>query len=81
MIALTVKEQAKAIIDELLEEMVRDLLGLMQRLEEWGATLELLEDKAFMKAWERGKAEVERGETISWRKIKRTNDKARELST
>jgi len=70
---MTVKERAKAIIDELPEEMVQDLLRLMERLEEWGATLELLEDKAFMKAWEKGKAEVERGETVQWRKIRRTD--------
>ncbi len=74
---MTVKERAKAIIDELPNEMVRDLLVLMERLEEWGATLELLEDETFMKAWEKGKAEVERGETIPWRKIKRSNAKAR----
>ncbi len=47
---MAVKERAKAIIDELPDEMVRDLLVLMERLEEWGATLELLEDEAFMKA-------------------------------
>jgi len=70
---VSVKERAKSIIDELPEEMVKDLLALMERLQEWGATLELLEDREFMEEWERGKAEVERGETVPWREIKRTD--------
>jgi len=70
---MNTKDQAKAIIEELPDDIVSDLLSLMKRLQEWSVTLELIEDKEFVKEWEKGKLEVERGETISWRKVKRTD--------
>ncbi len=68
-----VKQQAKALIDELPDEVVHSLLDFMQKLQEWEATREILEDEEFCAEIERGLRDVKAGRTVEWRKIKRTN--------
>jgi predicted transcriptional regulator len=68
-----VKQQAKAVIDELPDEVVQSLLDFMQKLQEWEATREILEDKEFSAEIERGLQDVKAGRTVEWRKVKRTN--------
>jgi len=41
-----VKEQAKALIEELPEELVEGLLGFIRGLQEWEATKEILEARS-----------------------------------
>lgn len=69
----TIKQQAKAIIDELPDEVVHSLLDFMQKLQEWEATREILEDEEFSAEIGRGLRDVKAGRTVEWRKIKRTN--------
>jgi hypothetical protein len=66
-----VKERAKALIDELPDEVVSDLMGFVQRLQEWEATREILDDPEMGKAIEEGKAAIAEGATVRWRDVKR----------
>lgn len=67
------KEQAKALIEELPEELVEGLLGFIRGLQEWEATREILENEEFAGEIDRGLAELVRGEAVDRRDIKRTN--------
>jgi hypothetical protein len=67
----TVKQQAKVVIDELPDEVVSSLLGFMQKLQEWEATREILEDPEMRQAIERGKAAIAQGKMVRWRDVKR----------
>lgn len=67
----TVKERAKALIDELSDEVVLDLLRFVEGLQEWEATSEILEDPEMQKAIEAGKAAMAQGKTVRWRDVKR----------
>lgn len=68
-----VKRQAKTVIDELPDEVVQSLLDFMQKLQEWEATREILEDEEFSAEIEQGLRDVKAGRTVEWRKIKRTD--------
>nr|BAL59732.1 hypothetical protein HGMM_OP4C368 [Candidatus Acetothermum autotrophicum] len=68
-----IKRQAKAVIDELLDEVVHSLLDFMEKLQEWEATREILEDEEFSAEIEQGVRDVKAGRTVEWRKVKRTN--------
>ena len=58
-----VKEQAKALIEELPDDVVRSLLDFLERLQEWEATREILEDEEFSKAIEQGLHDIQAGRT------------------
>ncbi len=68
-----VKEQAKALIEELPDDVVRSLLDFLERLQEWEATREILEDEEFSKAIEQGLHDIQAGRAVEWRAIKRTD--------
>ena len=68
-----IKRQAKAVIDELPDEVVHSLLDFMEKLQEWEATREILEDEEFSAEIEQGVRDVKAGRTVEWRKVKRTN--------
>jgi hypothetical protein len=68
-----IKEQAKALIEELPDDVVRSLLDFLERLQEWEATREILEDEEFSKAIEQGLHDIQAGRTVEWRAIKRTD--------
>ncbi len=59
-----VKDRARSLIDSLADEDVELLVKLAERLAEWEATQELLEDKEMMASIARGLKELERGETV-----------------
>jgi hypothetical protein len=59
-----IKEQAKALIEELPDDVVRSLLDFLERLQEWEATREILEDEEFSKAIEQGLHDIQAGRTV-----------------
>lgn len=67
----TIKQQAKAVIEELPDEVVQSLLDFMQKLQEWEATREILEDPQMRKAIAIGKAAIAQGKMVRWRDVKR----------
>jgi len=68
----TVKDRTKELIDLLPSEDVEVLLKVAERLAEWEATSELLEDKEVMASIQRGLEELERGEVVSLKKLKKS---------
>jgi hypothetical protein len=58
-----IKEQAKALIEELPDDVVRSLLDFLERLQEWEATREILEDEEFSKAIGQGLHDIQAGRT------------------
>lgn len=67
----TVKDRAKSLIDLLADEDVELLVKLAERLAEWEATRELLEDKEMMASIERGLKKLEQGETIPLEELRK----------
>ncbi|MEA3431530.1 MAG: hypothetical protein U9R01_02455 [candidate division WOR-3 bacterium] len=67
----TVKDRTKELIDLLPSEDVEVLLKVAERLAEWEATRELLEDKEIMVSIKRGLKELERGDTISLEELRK----------
>lgn len=57
-------EELKKIIGEIIEKKLKDYT------EEWEATIELM-DKTILKDYLEAKEEISRGETVSWKEIKR----------
>ena len=68
----SVKERTKKIIELLPNEDVKALLKVAERLAEWEATREVLEDKEMMTSIERGLKDLEQGNTISLEKLKKS---------
>jgi len=68
----TVKDRTKELIDLLPSEDVEVLLKVAERLAEWEATSELLEDKEVMASIQRGLEELERGEVVSLKKLRKS---------
>ena len=68
-----VKQRAKALIDELPEEVVENFIDFVQQLKAWEATREILEDEEFSKQIKKGLKDLEEERVIEWRKIKKTN--------
>ena len=67
-----VKGRTKALIDFLPDEDVEVLLKVAERLAEWEATRELLEDKEIMVSIKRGLEELGRGDTISLEELRKS---------
>ena len=67
----TVKERTKKIIDSLPNEDVEALLKVAERLAEWEATGEILEDKEIMASIKRGLEELKRGDIISLEELRK----------
>ncbi|PIP12135.1 MAG: hypothetical protein COT45_02695 [bacterium (Candidatus Stahlbacteria) CG08_land_8_20_14_0_20_40_26] len=67
----SVKDRTKELIDLLPSEDVEVLLKVAERLAEWEATRELLEDKEIMVSIKRGLKELERGDTISLEELRK----------
>jgi len=68
----TVKDRTKELIDLLPSEDVEVLLKIAERLAECEATSELLEDKEVMASIQRGLEELERGEVVSLKKLRKS---------
>ena len=68
----TVKGRTKKLIDFLPDEDVEVLLKVAERLAEWEATRELLEDKEIMVSIKRGLEELGRGDTISLEELRKS---------
>ena len=68
----SVKERTKKIIELLPNEDVKALLKVAEKLAEWEATREVLEDKEMMTSIERGLKDLEQGNTISLEKLKKS---------
>jgi PHD/YefM family antitoxin component YafN of YafNO toxin-antitoxin module len=68
----TVKDRTKELIDLLPSEDVEVLLKVAERLAEWEATSELLEDKEVMASIQRGLEELERGDVVSLKKLRKS---------
>jgi len=68
----TIKERTKKIIDSLPNEDVEVLLKVAERLAEWEATSDTLEDKQLMASIKRGLKELERGDTISLEELRKS---------
>ena len=68
----TVKDRTKELIDLLPSEDVEVLLKITERLAECEATSELLEDKEVMASIQRGLEELERGEVVSLKKLRKS---------
>lgn len=65
-----VKERAKALIDDLAEEDVEVLIEVAERLAEWEATQELLEDPEMVEAIKQGIEQIRQGKTISLEELR-----------
>ena len=65
------KDEVKALIDQLPDEVLGDLKPLLERLSEWEATAEILQDEDLMEQIRRSEEDWERGETVSWRDVQR----------
>lgn len=68
----TVKGRTKELIDLLPDEDVEVVLKVAERLAEWEATRELLEDKEIMVSIKRGLEELGRGDTISLEELRKS---------
>ena len=67
----TLKDRTKRIIDTLPNEDVEALLKVAERLAEWDATREILEDKEIMTSIKRGLEELKRGDVISLEELRK----------
>lgn len=70
-----VKDQVKTLIDELSDSDIEILIQVAQRLAEWEATQEILDNPELMEGIEEGLKDIEAGRTINWREVEcSTND-------
>jgi len=68
----SIKDRAKKIIDSLPNEDVEALLKVAERLAEWDATGEILEDKEIIASIKRGLEELGQGDTISLEELRKS---------
>jgi hypothetical protein len=68
----SIKDRAKKIIDSLPNEDVEALLKVAERLAEWDATSEILEDKEIIASIKRGLEELGQGDTISLEELRKS---------
>ncbi|HID33732.1 MAG TPA: hypothetical protein EYP25_04025 [Anaerolineae bacterium] len=66
-----VKERARNLIDSLSDEDVELLIKIAERLAEWEATQELLEDEGIMASIKQGLEELVRGDTIPLEELRK----------
>jgi len=67
-----VKERARSLIDSLSNEDVELLVRIAERLAEWEATQDLLEDAETMASIKRGLEELARGETVPLEELRKS---------
>jgi len=67
-----VKEKARELIESLSDEDVEVLIKMAERLAEWGATQELLEDEEMVASIKRGLKDLERGDTLSLEELRKS---------
>ncbi|MCK4394637.1 hypothetical protein KAX17_17175 [Candidatus Bipolaricaulota bacterium] len=67
-----VQERARILIDSLSDEDVEVLIKMAERLAEWGATQELLEDEEMVASIKRGLKDLERGDTLSLEELRKS---------
>jgi len=66
-----VKDEVKALIDQLPEEVLEELKPLLERLSAWEATAEILRDPDMMKQIRQSEEDWRQGQTVAWRDVKR----------
>ena len=66
-----VKNQTKALIDDLAESDVEIILQIAQRLAEWEATQEVLNSPELMADIDEGLKDIKAGRVTEWRQIQR----------
>jgi PHD/YefM family antitoxin component YafN of YafNO toxin-antitoxin module len=67
-----VKEKARELIESLSDEDVEVLIKMAERLAEWEATQELLEDEEMLASIKRGLKDLERGDTLSLEELRKS---------
>jgi len=67
-----VKEKARELIESLSDEDVEVLIKMAERLAEWEATQELLEDEEMVASIRRGLKDLERGDTLSLEELRKS---------
>ena len=67
-----VKEKARELIESLSDEDVEVLVKMAERLAEWEATQELLEDEEMVASIRRGLKDLERGDTLSLEELRKS---------
>ena len=65
------KEKIVSLLDTISEEDMQVLSTVAERLSEWEATQEILEDKKMMVSIRKGLKELEEGQTISLQKLQK----------
>ncbi len=65
------KDEVKALIDQLPDEVLGDLKPLLERLSEWEATAEVLRDRDLMEQIRQSEEDWKRGRTVAWRDAQR----------
>ncbi|MCD5417345.1 hypothetical protein LR021_03140 [Candidatus Bipolaricaulota bacterium] len=67
-----VKTRARELISSLSDEDVAVLIKIAERLAEWEATQELLEDEGMVASIRRGLEELEQGDTVSLEQLRKS---------
>jgi PHD/YefM family antitoxin component YafN of YafNO toxin-antitoxin module len=67
-----VKEKARELIESLSDEDVEVLIKMAERLAEWEATQELLEDEEMLASIKRGLKDLERGDTLYLEELRKS---------
>lgn len=67
-----IKERANELIESLSDEDVEVLIKMAERLAEWEATQELLEDEEMVASIKRGLKDLERGDTLSLEELRKS---------
>lgn len=71
---IAVKKRAREAIDFLSDKkayIVLDFIDYLREKEEWEATDELLSDKKLLMDYKSARDEIEKGNTVKWKAIKR----------
>jgi len=66
-----VKDQTKALIDDLADSDVEILMQIAQRMAEWEATQEILNSPELMEDIEASLKDINTGRATDWRKVTR----------
>lgn len=68
----TVQERARILIESLSDEDAEILVRLAERLAEWEATQELLEDKEMVASIKRGLKDLEQDDSLSLKELRKS---------
>ncbi len=66
-----IKEEIKALVDQLSDDVLQELKPLLERLSEWEATFEILQDPDMMEQLRQSEEDWRRGQVVSWRDVRR----------